>query len=172
MPSPTGATGTTGSVGPASGRLCPDLSFGTLTISGVEMVNTPCWYTDVRPLWDSATVRGTDRILPGVTGVISYQRRWTVTKLNLPMVISGFVDRAGSIYNNPFVGLQINQAFLINNVVEPTGTNPGTRTATLTMPDSSTRTGPIHVETLRFGNQAGPLALAVLVISVPGGMLV
>jgi len=173
MAGPTGATGTTGSVTPSSGRLCPDLSMGTLTISGVELVNTYAWsITDLRPLWDSADVRGSDRILPGVIGVIPYQRRWTVTKINLPMVISGYVDQAGSIYDNPFVGLQVNQAYLLDNVVAPVGSNPGTRPAVLTMPDTTTRSGDVTVETLKFGPMAGAISWpCVLVISIPGGML-
>lgn len=173
MPGPTGATGTNLPVTPASGRLCPDLSLGTLVISGVELVDTFAWsVTDLRPLLDSADVRGADRILPGVTGVIAYQRRATVTKVTLPMVISGFTDRAGSIYFDPFLGFEINVAYLQNNVVAPLGTNPGTRPATLTLPDTSTRTGNVTVETLKLGPMAGPISWpCTLVVSLPDGML-
>lgn len=147
---------------------------GTLTIDGV-LLNTPAWdLTDLTPLWVEATVRGGDRLLPGVAGVIPYRRRLDVTEHALPMLISGDVDEAGADQANAWIGLEANIETLRSTVIEPTNVGDGTRPATLTLPSGLTRTADVHVLGLRVSGAVGAgsshaLVRAVLQISVPAG---
>lgn len=147
---------------------------GTLTIDGV-LLNTPAWdCTDLTTLWVEATVRGGDRLLPGVPGVIPYRRRLDVTTYALPMLISGDVDQDGTDYPNAWVGLETNMDVLWSDVVAPTNTGDGTRPAVLTMPSGLERTADVHVLGLRVSSAVGAstdhaLVRAVLQLSVPAG---
>lgn len=147
---------------------------GTLTIDGV-LLNTPAWdATDLTTLWVEASVRGGDRLLPGVAGVIPYRRRLDVTEYALPMLVSGDVDENGDDYADAWVGLETNLQWLWSNVVEPTNTGDGTRPATLTMPSGLERVADVHVLGLRVSSAVGAatrnaLVRAVLQISVPAG---
>jgi hypothetical protein len=147
---------------------------GNLTIGGVAM-NCAGWKVlNLHVLWQPANVRGSDRIVPGATGVIPFRRRATVTTHSLQMLVSGTHDRTGSANANKFVGLQANVDYLIANVVAPTGTGDGTRSAVLTMPDASVRTEPVHVLGMDFGDASldGSWLKAVIELSVPTGRII
>jgi len=144
---------------------------GDLTIGGIAM-NGPAWkVVNLYALWQPADQRGTDRLVPGATGVVAYRRRNTVTVVSLQMLISGTHDRTGAAVADKFEGLQANVEYLRANVVEPTGATDGTRSAVLTMPDGTTYTEPIHVVGLQFGDVSldGAWLKAVLEISIPSG---
>jgi hypothetical protein len=147
---------------------------GDLTIGGVSM-NTPAWKVlNLHVLWAPAAQRGQDRIVPGANGVRKFQRRATVTEHDLQLLVVGSHTRTGSVNADLFEGLQANVDYLISNVVNPTGTTDGTRSAVLTMPDGTTRTEPVHVTGMQFGDTAGNGAhmRAVLSISVPSGRII
>lgn len=147
---------------------------GDLTIGGVSM-NTPAWKVlNLAVLWQPAAQRGQDRLVPSATGVRKFQRRATVTEHDLELLIVGSHTRTGSTNADLFEGLQANVDYLITNVVNPTGTSDGTRSAVLTMPDGTTRTEPVHVTGMQFGETAGNGAYlkAVLSISVPSGRII
>ena len=149
---------------------------GVLTIGGVSM-NTPAWdISDLTDLWFTADVRGTDRILPGVSGVIPYRRRTTVSRHDLTILITGDVNTASVPYADPLVGLETNTASLYTNVVAPTNTGDGTRAATLLMPSGATRTANIHVLELvkqrQFISDGQTILEATLQISIPAGRFV
>lgn len=142
---------------------------GTLTINSVAM-NTYGWYiVDLRDLWLGPTVRGSDRVIPGVNGVIPFMRRPTVRTVSLPMIVSGKKSAAGVDYANPYVGLETNIAYLRANVVDPTLTTNGTRSATLTMPSGATRTASIHVLSMTPGDAVKYIQKFTLDISIPTG---
>jgi hypothetical protein len=144
---------------------------GNLTIDGVAMM-CPAWIVlNLHELWQPANQRGDDRLIPGANGVLALKRRPTVTQRSLNMLISGSVDRTGSANANKLIGLQTNLDYLRANVVDPTGVTDGTRSAVLTMPDGSTRTEPVHVTGLDFGDvrEDGDWLRAVLTISIPTG---
>lgn len=143
---------------------------GTLTISGVSM-NTPAWdCVDLTELWLGGDVRGSDRLLPGVPGVKAYKRRTTVTGYSLPMVLTGEVDRFGTVNGDWWAGLEANIDYLRANVVDPTNLTDGTRAAVLTMPSGATRTADIHVLGLEKGTVLAGVMLATLDISIPDGV--
>ena len=152
-------------------KLTYNTAAGDLTIGGVAM-NGPAWVVlNLNELWLPANVRGSDRIVPGAVGVLAYRRRATVTTRSLQMLISGTHDRTGASVADRFEGLQANVDYLIANVVDPVGSGDGTRSAVLTMPDSTTRTEPVHVLGLELGqtNPDGSWAKAVLELSIPSG---
>lgn len=155
-------------------KLTYNTAAGDLTIGGVAM-NGPAWKVlNLYELWQPANVRGSDRIIPGTTGVIAYPRRATVTVRSLQMLISGTHDRTGSAAADRYEGLQVNVDYLIANVVAPTGAGDGTRSAVLTMPDGTTRTEPVHVLGLELGDLSldGSWAKAVIELSIPTGRIV
>jgi hypothetical protein len=147
---------------------------GDLTIGGVAM-NCPAWKVlNLQVLWQPADQRGSDRIVPGAAGVVAYKRRATVTQHSLQLIISGTNDRTGAVVADAFEGLQANVDYLLANVVNPTGATDGTRSAVLTMPDGTTRTEPIHVVGLEFGDavENGTWLRAVLNLSIPTGRII
>lgn len=146
---------------------------GDLTIGGVAM-NGPAWKVlNLLELWQPADQRGSDRLVPGTAGVLAQQRRDTVTRRSLQMLIVGDVDRTGTPQADRFEGLQVNVEYLRANVAAPTGATDGTRSAVLTMPDGTTRTEPVHVVGFDFGNFREDAAWlrAVLTISIPSGRI-
>lgn len=146
---------------------------GDLTIGGVAM-NCPGWRVqNLYVLWQPADQRGDDRIVPGAVGVVAYQRRATVTKHTLEILITGTAGRTGTAATDYFETLQANIDYLHSNVVIPTGTSDGTRTAILTMPDATTRTEPVHVEQMSLGEPSpdGRFVRATLDISIPSGKI-
>jgi hypothetical protein len=147
---------------------------GTLTINSIAL-NGPAWdIPDLTALWIEATQRGEDRLIPGAVGVIPYRRRLTVTEHTLGMWIVGDTDRTGAANADAWIGLQANIEYLRANVVDPTNLTDGTRVATLTMPNGSTRTANIHVTGMRIQGIEGDDGVfndanAVLMISIPAG---
>lgn len=146
---------------------------GDLTISSIAM-NGPAWKVlNLHELWQPADQRGDDRLIPGASGVLPLRRRDTVTRRSLQMLVSGTHDRTGAAVADKYEGLQANVDYLIANVVAPTGTGNGTRSAVLTMPDGTTRTEPVHVLGLEFGDLSldGAWLRAVLTLSIPSGRI-
>lgn len=158
-----------------------DLCAGQLTISGEELLRDAWCVINLPVLWPGAAQRGVDRVLPGVTGVLAFQRRATVTAYTLEMAVTGEVDSAGAINADPWEGFQDNVDYLRDNIVDPPGSGDGTRPAVLTLPDGSTRTGDLHV--VRFAYAAPTVGVsqlsgadvvaapATLSVSIPAGEL-
>lgn len=145
---------------------------GVLSIDGV-LLNCPAWdIVDLSDLWLGGDIRGDDRLLPGVGGVIAYPRRFTVTRHSLPMAIDGSVDQLGQENADPWVGLQDHIEYLRANVVDPTGVGDGTRPAVLQMPDGTGRYADVHVLRLIKGDIVEGRLLATLEISIPAGVFV
>jgi len=147
---------------------------GDLTIGGVAM-NCAAWKLvgdSLLRLWLPAEQRGEDRLIPGAAGVKALQRRNTVTTVSLDLLVAGLADRNGVAATGTYVAqLYTNLAYLRDNVVAPTGTGDGTRSATLTLPSGSTLTEPVHVVGLKTGDMAldGRWVKAVLELSIPSG---
>lgn len=156
---------------------------GVLTISGISMnPSNGAWMIQgdkdgqggLIPLWTDYDVRGEDRILPSVTGVIAYQRRMTATRHDLRFVVVGdTIGQTGAAALDQRIGLQTNLEYLRANVFAPVATMAGTRAATLTMPTGSPRAADIHV--LRTTTQSyhfeecGSIWIGTLHIDIPEG---
>lgn len=149
---------------------------GVLIIGGIVM-NGPAWdISDLTDLWFTADVRGDDRILPGVAGVIPYRRRTTVTRHDLTILVIGDVDATGAPHSDSYIGLETNISSLYTNVVTPTNTGDGTRAASLVLPSGATRTANIHILGLvkqrQFLSDYQSALEATLQISIPAGRFV
>ena len=146
---------------------------GDLTIGGVPM-NCAAWRVEnLYELWLPATQRGTDRdrVRPGVNGRLPRRRRVDVTTRSLQMTVIGGFNHLGVAHPSMFIGMQANVDYLVANVVNPPNTVTGTRSATLTMPDGTTRTKDIHVQGMEFGSMHRQAREATLTIeiSIPEG---
>lgn len=154
-------------------KLTYNAAAGDLTIGGIAM-NCPAWKVlNLHELWQPADQRGADRVVPGASGVLPLRRRDTVTQRSLQMLISGTHLQNGTEASTPLIGLQVNVEYLRDNVVAPTGTGNGTRTAVLTMPSGATRTESVHVVGMEFGDLRpdGHWLRAVLTLSIPTGRI-
>lgn len=159
---------------------------GTLSIDGIDMANQyGAWgiIGDERGqggllrLTVEFDVRGEDRILPSVTGVIAYQRRMTVTKFDLRLLVIGEVDGVtGTPVSDSRIGLQDNLDYLRANIWDPVDTATGTRSAVYTALDTSTRTAEIHVLGVKTQTyqlqECGSIYVGTLQISIPEGRFV
>jgi len=153
---------------------------GSMTIDGFSM-NRPAFAIvgDERgeggyvKLWADFDVRGEDRTLPSVTGVIAYPRRMTVTRVDFRLLVVGDVDQAGAPTADSVVGLQDNIEYIRASIVAPVVTPTGTRAAILTMPSGATRSAAIHVlgvVTQSYGiAECGSIWIGTLQVSIPGG---
>lgn len=131
-------------------------------------------YADVEnldELWQPATTRGANDIVPGAPGSNPNQRRKTQTARSLRVVLYGIKSYDGVPHVSARVGLEANRDHFVANVVDPPGTADGTRTAVLTLPSGATKSGLIHVEDFPFRG-AGPVAIrGVLNITLVDGEL-
>lgn len=146
---------------------------GSLSIAGITLTTTWCRVQNLPELWMPADQRGTDRLVPGSAGVVGVQRRDTVTRRTLRLVIAGDVTYTGATTGDAFERLAINVDYLRTNIVAPTGTTDGTRSAVLTMPDGTTRTEDVHVTGMELGRYAenARWLLATLELSIPSGRI-
>lgn len=144
---------------------------GNLTIGGVAMF-CPAWKVEnITELWLPAEQRGTDKVRPGVAGRKAVKRRDDVTRRSLRMLVVGDVDRTGASSSTLLTGLYTNIAYLRDNVVNPTNTTDGTRSAVLTIPGGTTITEPVHVTGMDISDlrEDGGWARLVIDISIPSG---
>lgn len=154
--------------------LQPDSCVGTLTVDSTDLC-TPAWlFPDLRELWLGPGVRGQDRLIPEAGGVLAKRRRRTVTTHDLPFLVSGECDEDGTLAS-PFTTqgiqsqLEANIDTLRSAVLDPTNTGDGTRSATLTMPSSGTRTADIHVLGLTIVTAHPQLLECLFHLSIPAG---
>lgn len=155
-----------------------DTCFGTLIIAGINM-HCPAWCVDSAALTQLMRYRlvGEDKPTNAETeGARPYQRTIEVTEHSLPIFIAGETDRLGNLYTNPWNGLYRNLDYLFDNLVDPPGSVAGTRLAVFNPPDEPSRTGPLHVLDIRYGqpitdDTQGPALVGTLELSIPGGRL-
>lgn len=133
---------------------------------------TPAWdVLNVDVLWNAPDVRGTDRLLPGASGVRARKRRPTVTKVTLEMIIKGARNWENTVYASPAVGLETNVLYLRSNVTDVLASSDSTVVATLHNPSGGTKTGSVHVEGFKVQHISYQVARATLDLSIPGGAL-
>lgn len=139
-----------------------------LIINNVPLA-TPAWrLTDLTPLWTSAAVRGSDRLLPGAPGVRALRRRPTATVLVLPGVVFGNQDREGTAHPDARTGLHANIAVLQSEIIEPPTSGDGTRAATWVIPGTD-KTADVHVTAFTPTAFTPDTVRFVLELSIPAG---
>ena len=142
----------------------------------VSMNNSGWDITDMTPLWAVFDVRGQDRRVPGVNGVVPYRRRFDVTEHGLDIVILGDADKDGNANADAWIGLQENIDYLRDNVIDPPNVpGSGLKLGRLVMPSGEQRYASIHVlgltlsQTQGIGNEHA-FVLGTLNISIPRGV--
>lgn len=156
---------------------------GTLTIDGIDMnPSNGAWgilgdergQNGLVQLWTEFDVRGQDRVLPTVTGMIAYPRRMTVTRHDLRLLIVGdVIGQTGAPAADSTEGLAVNMKYIHDNVLEPIASSTGLRAAVLEVPGQSDRSADIHVlglvvQSYQLG-VCGAIAVTTLQISIPEG---
>ncbi len=154
---------------------------GNLTLNGVPMKTKAWTCPDLTPLWMPTAIRGTDRIIPGASGVLPYRRRRTVTVYSLNFRVAGIADMHGVIVtgvgsasgNGPeeFEQLEYNLNYLRQNVIDPR-TSPnadGTVPGVLTMPSGQERLANVHVLGFTVNERVSHVLSGTLNLSIPSG---
>ena len=145
---------------------------GSLTISGLNLSVGPAYLTpNLWALYATWDVRGSDRLLPGVNGVIPYRRRITVTTQTVELLISGHTSYTGAAVSPRTLCLEQNITHLRDVIVVPPPAHPGTRPATLVLPSGASLTGAVHVVRFEPGEVIAGWMQATLTLSIPGGRL-
>jgi len=92
-------------------------------INGVPL-STPAWtINDLSPLWDAATLRGADRIVPFSDGAYPLRRFRDEFRVQIPITIYGDTKWDGTTYSNIRVGLMTNVDHIRTNLLTPATTS-------------------------------------------------
>ncbi len=143
-------------------------NMGGWTIGSTNMCG-PAWQPmDLEQLWLPAPNRGKDRVIPGASGAVAKPRRADSRTVAMRFWLTGAVDQTGSAHSDPVEGF-VENVDTISALVTPPTLPTVTRTSTLTMPDATTRTASILVESFEYERESGTLARAVLTITIPAG---
>ena len=158
-----------------SGELNCSTCFGSLTVNSV-LLNGPAWCAyDLTVLFDEADLRGSDRLIPSLAGVVANRRRRTVTRKDIPLAITGLYDRLGVRQADRAMSLIANIEYLKDNLGFASTSGGGTVTASWLRSDGTTRTASVHVLSLRHAllapnaTRAIYVSNAVLSLSLPAG---
>lgn len=134
-----------------------DCSYGTLVIDNVSL-HTPAWNApDLSELWWTPDLRGANTLRPHQKGRKANIRRADETRHSLPMIVTGYCDHLGNVYDDFAEGLEQNVRYLMTYVALPTNVGDGTREAVWTLPSGTTVTAEIQVEGLRGALLPGAL---------------
>jgi hypothetical protein len=114
-----------------------------------------------------AARRGQDRLIPGAAGVRAKTRRADVTRRQLQLVVTGKYMWDGTLHANSEVGVVANLDHLAANLFDAQG-DPVT--ATVHLPDATTVTGSVQVESLDWEFH-GYDATVTIDITIPAGAL-
>lgn len=143
-----------------------------VTINGVPLA-TPAWeVNDLAPLWDAASLRGEDRVIPFSDGALPLRRFRDEMRVQIPITV--FSDRSWEdvAYPDARIGLQRNIDHLRDNILTPNTAGTGTWNLVLTMPDGGTRGAGCFVIPPMQLTDLGPGAVTgVLDILIPQGYL-
>lgn len=143
-----------------------------LELDGIPMA-TPAWeIPNLSAFLDTPTLRGADRILPGVDGGIPYQRRVSPTVYTFPLDVVGLVDWDNAPVADPFEQLNIHMQYLRENLTASTGVGDGTIPAIFHRGDLDDFVGDVHFLGFKGTNTMGDgLLRTTFDISVPAGQL-
>lgn len=153
--------------------LVPRTNYGALSLNGVLMHRGAWNVVNVEELWiGGQTTRGGDRILPGFGGVLSYPRIQTATSRTLLLLVSGAVDLSGAVSSDAVSQLAANLDYLKVNVTNPqaavdAGSLDGTITADIAMPDASTRSGVVTIESFVRGDVFKAVTACTIDLTIP-----
>lgn len=157
---------------PPGGPLIIDERYGTGTINDVPMV-CAAWFFNLLPLWfDSSDSKGGGRDIPGQPGEVPFPEYPAPTDYALKGVVNGFCDQDGDAYDDPFVGLEVNNALLKATMCDPRSIGNGTYDAAITTPRGLILSGPIKPMGLKSADGGvGPIVSVAFKLRVVYGVL-
>lgn len=152
-----------------SEELVASSCFGTLTLGGTSM-NNKAWSTlNNYVLWNAATRRGENSLIPDLPGRIAQPYRKDETIRTLECVIIGDCNTAGVAHANRTSGLWTNWTSLKTGILSSTAT---TMTASLVLPTGGTITGAVQIVGSELGETGTTGALTfTLDLKIPAGEL-
>lgn len=102
-----------------------------LEIDGFSL-STPGWIADdLSELTDAADLRTSSRVIPGLSGVLSYRQRVTISTRSVPLVIFGDYDGNGDPHAEGRAGAEANIMTIRTALFTPSSRADGTRDAVL-----------------------------------------
>ena len=141
-------------------------------INGVPLSTTAWEVNDLAPLWDAASLRGEDRVIPFSDGALPLRRFRDEMRIVIPITIWGFYDWNNNANADARIGLQRNIDHLRDNILTPNTAGTGTWNLILVMPDGGTRGAGCFVIPPMQLTPLGPSAVTgVLDILIPQGYL-
>lgn len=139
-----------------------------LEVNNVPLA-TPAWlFPNVSELWGDADYRGSDRTVPLLAGDLPYPRRIAATSYSIEGYIFGEADWEGTVYGSQRQGLELNLAYLRENVSAAIDTGDGTVPAQLIKP-TTTAEADVHCGPLKTKGYAPTALKATLRIQIPAG---
>jgi len=126
---------------------------GTLSLS----TNWLC-VTDWTSAWTAGSKRGSDRVLPGLDGVIAFRRRLAAATFDLPFIVIGgylWSGAAATDLDSARAYLAQNIAHLFDEVFPNPATPDGQRLMSISTPGGAlNRTAYVHVLGVDVGERA------------------
>lgn len=143
---------------------------GSLTINSVSLTSTRFMARNLAVLHGLGQLRGSDRVIPGVAGVVPLRRRTTATRYDLELYVCGDDDGAGLPFTDVQAGLVSNLNVVINSIADPPTPPTVTRSAVWTPYNSAPKTFDVVVEGFTIGAAVNESTVrTVLSIMLPGG---
>lgn len=146
---------------------------GELFIDGKTCHRKAFCAMGITPLWGGPDQRGTDLLIPTMSGVLPMPRRSTVTIYAVPLLLDGAWTVADVATTNMMQGLRDTVEWMRANMGDVTGSGDGTRAITLNDPVSAvTYAADAHVKLTLGATIGGRFMRAAFELSVPSGALV
>lgn len=141
-----------------------------LELNSVPLATHAWEIPDLSPLLDDPALRGSDRLLPQLSGLRPYKRVVTGTIVTLPLDVVGAVDEDNDPYDDVFEGLLTNMDYLKANLGLAEETGDGTVPAVFHRGDLNSLTADVHFLGFKGTSTKGTgLLRTTFDISVPAG---
>jgi hypothetical protein len=138
-----------------------------LEIDGTDLATHAYFVTSLAPLF-TVQKRGSDRVIPNLSGARPYKRTLTVVSVTLSIFVDGTVDEDGVATADARAALYGHLRTLEDALLADVATTAGTRTAVWHQPSGS-RTAAVHVESLKVEGQSPSSATCTLELTIPAG---
>lgn len=139
-----------------------------LVVGSVTLATPAFWVESLAPLF-GVKKQGDDRKIPRAAGARPYARLRGPVTVGLTVRVHGDVDQDGVATASARDGLYDHLRYLEVNLLDDVATTEGTRTAVWHLPDGTTRTAAVHVETFTVTGASPTEATCLLELSIPAG---
>lgn len=145
-----------------------------VVINSIALATKAFWLEDPTPLYEIASVRGDDRVIPFAAGQQALPRISDVIRVQLGLFVSGYFDTSDNAASNPRMTLKSNLDYIYTNVMAPNLSSPYTRSIVLHLADGSTTKSSTCIVIPPFQpvrvSDRGYVVKGVLDIKIPSGV--